>query len=966
MAIYLKNQRIQESCAQDQLLRDLAFTLSDKRSHLLWRTYGSASSLEELRAALETEDSQVPAFRSSTVPRLGFVFTGQGAQWPQMGMELNRYPTFRKSIEKSEIYLGSALGCTWSATEEMRLGDEQSQINNPAFAQPLCTILQIALVDLLEAWNVVPSAVVGHSSGEIAAAYCLGALTREDALKAAYYRGLLTSRMKELAPFVKGAMLAVGASESQAQDWISELGSASGQISIACINSPSSVTLSGDVLAIDKLLETLKSKGVFARKLKVETAYHSQHMNVVSKLYLESLDGLQPKPAHESCRMYSAVTGFVVESSELGPMNWVRNLVSPVLFYDALYEMLQPSEANTGSVDVLLELGPHSTLQGAVEQTMAKHSIRNISYLPMLIRGRDAVETGLASTAALFAQGYPVNLNNVNMGADHVAIEMPKTLINLPPYAWNHSRTFWAESRVSREYRLRKSPRLSLLGAPHPRMTGSARLWKGQIRVAEQPWIRDHRIQTSILYPGAGYLAMVVEAAAQIATEGQKIEKFRLKDIQIVAPAVMNEESDLECVLEVRPHRMGDRDASSTWMEFSISSCHNGEDLRENCFGLLQVQYETPRDSSISFEDACERRAAQASYRETDEICDISEDPKLFYDELASIGLNYGPAFRNLTHCRRAPGLSSFTIAMLNPEQSNASGIATRPHILHPTNLDSMFHGVFAALKGLKGHLKDALVPTSIREIEISAEIPFTSGSLCRGFCKASEHGFRELMADLVMFDENLTTPTVTVKGFHCSEVSGAGANATDGMGLARTNIFSKIIWKPAIELLLPNQLQELLDSTTCTVSSAKMTDQLQKCELQAFHHIQRALHETSIDQVLNVELQEFYGWMRDQDKLVQDKAHPLKTEKADFPNKSGKKSTNGSQDESLDCQVIDRIGTKITPILHEEIDVKQLVLEDDLLGRWLSELLGLDECWKKVGKVSVYQIGLIIDTHFL
>lgn len=872
-----------------------------------------------------------------------------------MGIELNQYPVFRRSIETSDRYLRSALGCTWSAVEEMCFAEGHSQINNPAFAQPLCTILQIALVDLLESWNVVPSAVVGHSSGEIAAAYCLGALTREDALKAAYYRGLLATGMKQLAPSLKGAMLAVGASESQAQDWIDELDPASGQVGVACINSPSSVTLSGDVSGIDELHKMLKQKSVFARKLKVDTAYHSPHMNVVAMQYLESLSSIQPKPAHESCRMYSAVTGCAVESSELGAMNWVRNLVSPVLFYDALHQMLQPSQQGensaAGSINVLLELGPHSTLQGSVNQTLTKHDIRNVSYLSTLIRGRNATETAIAAVGALFAQGVPVNLNEVNIDADDTTVEPPALLVDLPPYAWNHSRTFWGESRVSKEYRLRKSPRLNLLGVPYPKIAGQAHHWKGQIAIDEQPWIRDHKIQTSILYPAAGYLAMAVEGAAQIATEGQEIKNFRLKDVQIVAPAVMSESSDLECTLEVRPHRTGSRDARSTWLEFSISSCHRGEDLRENCFGLLQIQYQASENSSMSFEHDWEHSVARTMYHETEKICNISEDPREFYAELASIGLNYGSTFQNLTHIRRAPSKSCFTITMLDPESSRC---ADRQHIIHPTNLDSMFHGVFAAFKE---HLKDAMVPTSIEEVVISAHIPFASGSLSRGFSQVSEHGFRELMADLVMFDEDLVNPTVTVRGFHCSRISGAGANATDGIDQAKPNIFSKMLWKPAVELLMSDQVSKLFGPTTPSASSVSSKERVEQCEFQVFRFIQRALKETSIDRVINIQLREFYIWMQEQQRLVQDYAHPLQTVKRDFFD-DRKISANMQGELEKDCvesRVIHRVGTSITSILNGVVDAKQLVLEEGLINQWSSELLGLDECFGNLGKVGFH-----------
>jgi zearalenone synthase (highly reducing iterative type I polyketide synthase) len=159
---------------------DLAFTLSNRRSPLPWKAAIIASSMEELTEGLSYKDKTI-SFRSIRKPRVGFVFTGQGAQWARMGIDLCCYEVFRASIEQADQYLSSNLGCRWSTMEELCREDNESKINRPEYSQALCTVLQVALVDLLESWNITPVAVVGHSSGEIAAAYCLGALSRQDA-----------------------------------------------------------------------------------------------------------------------------------------------------------------------------------------------------------------------------------------------------------------------------------------------------------------------------------------------------------------------------------------------------------------------------------------------------------------------------------------------------------------------------------------------------------------------------------------------------------------------------------------------------------------------------------------------------------------------------------------------------------------------------------------------------------------
>lgn len=181
-------------------------------------------------------------------------------------------------------------------------GKSSSRLHLAEFSQTLCTVLQIAIVDLLRTWKLAPVAVAGHSSGEIAA-YCLGALTREDAWRAAHYRGVVSTALKNIAPDISGSMMAVGGSPEQAQMWISQ--AKKGDIVIACINSPSSVTLSGETAGIDEMTAKFAEMEVFARKLKVDTAYHSPHMQIVAQDYFEYIGDIKTRSQTGECRMQS-------------------------------------------------------------------------------------------------------------------------------------------------------------------------------------------------------------------------------------------------------------------------------------------------------------------------------------------------------------------------------------------------------------------------------------------------------------------------------------------------------------------------------------------------------------------------------------------------------------------------------------------------------------------------------------
>jgi acyl transferase domain-containing protein len=314
----------------------LAFTLGERRSTFPWRAAVSAKSSIELIEALNAENikfSKTP--KSATI---GYIFTGQGAQWPAMGKELiPAYPVFRNSLLKSDECL-QRLGAPWSLMVELLRDAETSKIGTALLSQPLCTALQIALVDLLASWNAKPASVTGHSSGEIVAAYAAGALSQESALAVAYYRGVASTSAKDVQGFPRGAMLAVGMSKGEVDVLIS--GVQKGVVNVACVNSPNSVTVSGDTPAIDELEDIIKSKGAFARKLAVDTAYHSHHMKLVAESYLKMLETLTASTlVPDGVEFYSSVSGRRTDLSEINAAYWISNLISPVLFLDSVQNL---------------------------------------------------------------------------------------------------------------------------------------------------------------------------------------------------------------------------------------------------------------------------------------------------------------------------------------------------------------------------------------------------------------------------------------------------------------------------------------------------------------------------------------------------------------------------------------------------------------------------------------------------
>lgn len=281
---------IKAHTASPAFLDSLAYTLASKRSVLPWKSFAVASSLPELVNALSPDALAMPLRSSSTSdPRLAFVFTGQGAQWHAMGQGLSIFPAFKTSMEASERMLRSDLGCSWSLAEELSKGSEDtSNLRKTDYSQPACTAVQIALVDLLKSWGVKPVAVVGHSSGEIAAAYCAGLISHAAGMKIAWLRGQVSATVAEKGQ--KGGMLAVSASGESLQAKLDGL--TNGRAIVGCFNCPNACTISGDASAIDELEEILEAEQVICTRLPMDVAYHSFHMESVREQYEVALAGI--------------------------------------------------------------------------------------------------------------------------------------------------------------------------------------------------------------------------------------------------------------------------------------------------------------------------------------------------------------------------------------------------------------------------------------------------------------------------------------------------------------------------------------------------------------------------------------------------------------------------------------------------------------------------------------------------
>ncbi|KAL4811864.1 hypothetical protein BDW67DRAFT_189235 [Aspergillus spinulosporus] len=791
--ILADSKRVEETI----VMSDLAYTLSDRRTTFDFRSFAVASSVQDLKAKLE-KDGLPRLNRVSRRPNPVFVFTGQGAQWPAMGRELLSNTVFRASIERSKAVLERE-GCEWDVLQV--LSDPKDQrIHVPAFSQPVCTILQVALVDLLQSWDIQPAATVGHSSGEVAAAYAAKMISQDEAVRIGYWRGYYSEQVKVRLEHIRGSMMAVGLSESQATSYLNRV--PEGSVVVACINSPSSVTLSGEDHSIQTLEAILQADGHFARKLRVEVAYHSPHMKTVADEFLNAVGVITPRPS--DIPMFSSVTETRVEDpATLVASYWMQNLISPVRFSGALATLLNDTpgvKANTrrrrtaGSVwSALIEIGPHEALKGPCRQIMSGLNPKladQMPYMSILSRGKNAVETSLTAAGLLWASGHPINIREVNQYRD----SGERVITDLPPYPWNHEKGFWHEPAASVSARLRKEPRNDLLGVPVAQQNPFERSWQNYLSVSECPWQKDHVITGTVLYPGAGHLIMAFEAAIRLAVENRPLKGVSFSNVHFDKGLVIpSDDHGVETRLCTRPH-----ESLQDWYHYTLYSINATGDWTKHSWGSFSLHY----DDAVS---------VQQAKRNKDEYNDIHThacrqiNVESFYAQLQSIGTEYGPTFRNLVHAAAVPGQHSGVGTITVPDTRSVMPHEFEyPHLIHPATLDAIFHLIFVAM-GEGNALSESAIPTRVDRIYISTDLPRGVGAKYTGFGRAEPISSRETLGTIVVSDENwFTGPKIIVEGMTITEVSsGASASFNSLLTPGGQGRIATLEWKEDVDSLV-------------------------------------------------------------------------------------------------------------------------------------------------------------------
>lgn len=697
---------------------DLCYSAANRRAHFDCRLAVVAETsdglLKQLQAHVRGDcGEEISTARiSGRAAKPVFVFSGMGPQWWAMGRELlDAEPLFRKTAEDCDRLFQTVSG--WSILAEMCETESRSRMHQTQVAQPASFLLQVALSALWRTWGIEPAACVGHSVGEVAAAFVAGALDFEDAMRVIYHR----SRLQQTTAGM-GKMLAVGLPPADVQMLIAER---KDQVSIAAINSPSALTLSGQTAVLEDIAAQLPPS-VFRRMLQVEVPYHSPVMERLQNDLEMSLSDLHPSPP--DVPLYSTVTGDLAGHEQRhGAGYWYRNMRDPVLFGAAVDRLI--ADGHT----IFLEIGAHPVLAPSIRDCSLERGVLG-DVVACLRRGEPEPLQISRAIARLYTAGCSVDWHRIYDG--------PFRFVPLPTYPWQRER-YWSETEESVVDRLgrREHP---LLGE---RVSVALPTWQSDLNLNYTPYLSDHVIDDVVLFPAAASVEAWI--AIHSAIEGRKtavVEELAFQQALVVDSA---QQTQLQWSYDgkTREYRMYSRtrEGASEW------NLHATARL---------VTSETWTGGQVDLDSL--------KGRFTDRI-DVTD----LYARLKRCGLEYGPSFRCVRKLWRRP---RELLALVELEPQTAEDFLA--YNIHPAILDAGFHSLIAALDLEKDAETDHLlyVPTSIRQVRYHA----------RPVAVAWCHGtLVQRMADIIegnvsLYDEEGKI-VIEVIGLRCSAVKAASTD---------------------------------------------------------------------------------------------------------------------------------------------------------------------------------------------
>ncbi|MGW1819789.1 SDR family NAD(P)-dependent oxidoreductase [Streptomyces sp. NPDC002125] len=654
---------------------DVGWSLASGRAALENRAVVIGGSREDLVAglsALAAGEEKAPGVvagsgTSGSGRRVAFVFPGQGSQWAGMAGELwGSSPAFAAQMDECERLLGGLVD--WSLREVL---DDETMLARVDVVQPALFAMMVSLAAMWRSAGVEPAAVVGHSQGEVAAAYVAGVLSLEDALRVVALRSQAL-----LAIAGRGGMLSIVASEEWVRERIAPFGEA---ISIAAVNGPKAVVISGDADALAGFGTVLAKAGVMRWNVPgVDFSAHSAHVEAIEEELAELISGVELRASEVP--FYSAVTAGALDTAQLDAGYWYRNLREPVRFEETVRALAKDGH------QVFVEISPHPILtMGVLETLESPEQTASAVVTSTLRRDEGGLDRFFTSLAEAWVQGVEVDWARAFVGTG-------ASWVDLPTYAFQRRR-YWLEAGGFAEGGLSG---LGLAVAGHPLLGAAVVLpesagvvFTGRLSLRTHAWLADHAVAGSVLLPGTGFVELAVRAGDEVGCDV-------VEELTLQAPLVLPENDSVHLRVtvtgaddsgrrEVRVHSRPDAVAhDETW------TCH--------ATGVLTAATAQPPGIGAPVPDLTVWPPAGATPVECGHV----------YERFAELGYHYGPLFQGLRTAWRRGDETFAEVAVPEEWQAEANRFG-----IHPALLDAALHT--AGLSAVTAHTEDGAAAPEAR-----------------------------------------------------------------------------------------------------------------------------------------------------------------------------------------------------------------------------------------------------------